>query len=84
METIIADLKDKIISLLPDKNGALVLRFAMKRGGFIHDYKPAGELFTECTGSSLVAGWARERRRTEGEREAARRFCAQWPEGPQV
>jgi hypothetical protein len=84
METVIADLKDKVISLIPDKNGALILRFAMKRSTCIHNHEPASELFTGVTASYFVADWARETRRTEGEREAARRFCIQWPDGPQV
>jgi len=32
----------------------------------------------------IVAGWAMATERTDEEREAARRFLRQWPEGPQL
>ncbi len=34
--------------------------------------------------ANIVAGWAMAPARTDEEREAARRFLCQWPEGPQL
>ena len=36
------------------------------------------------TAASIVAPWGSQPERTAAERQAARQFCAQWPEGPQV
>lgn len=36
------------------------------------------------TGAQIVVGWAAQAERTDDEREAARSFCAQYPEGPQI
>lgn len=39
---------------------------------------------TLMTAASIVAPWGNQPERTAAERKAARQFCAQWPEGPQV
>ena len=38
----------------------------------------------EGTAAAVVANWANSRAISQKEREAARLFCAQWPDGPQV
>jgi len=43
-----------------------------------------GDLPQVMSGAQIVAGWASSRDRTSEEKEAARLFCAQWPEGPQL
>jgi len=51
-------------------------------------YWPSAPLYEKGAGSmtaaSLVKAWADSSDRSDAEIEAARRFCAQWPEGPQV
>jgi len=39
---------------------------------------------TLCRAADVVVGWASQPDRTDEEREAARRYLRQWPEGPQV
>ena len=39
---------------------------------------------TLVSAAEIVAAWAAKDERSDAETEAARRFCAQWPEGPQV
>jgi hypothetical protein len=46
------------------------------------DARPMGDGFIAA--ARVVAGWAADAARTPAEREAARRFCGQWQEGPQV
>lgn len=50
-----------------------------------HDgfYGPTDHL-GRYTLAELVHGWASRRYRSNDEREVARRFLAQWPEGPQL
>ena len=54
------------------------------------DFGPADLIDATSIGGSLmaaagiVAGWASDPERTEAEIGAARMYCAQWPDGPQV
>ena len=51
------------------------------------DFGPADVVVKKppfITAADVVCGWAYDRDRTHDEVEAARRFCAQWPDGPQV
>ena len=36
------------------------------------------------TAAEVVVGWAKEKKRTKEEIEAAKLFLSQWPEGPQI
>jgi hypothetical protein len=54
-----------------------------------YDYGPADNIslldgLLVISGAELVDAWARGEDRTEEEREAARMFLSQWPDGPQL
>lgn len=48
------------------------------------DYGPADLLPTDESAAALVMRWATRPHRTKEERDAARLFLAQWPDGPQL
>ncbi|HNY78454.1 MAG: hypothetical protein RBS72_18070 [Sedimentisphaerales bacterium] len=46
------------------------------------DFSAIGKGMTPA--AAIVAAWGNEPGRSDEERDAARRFLSQWPEGPQV
>jgi len=68
------------------RDEALVL--AVRAGDVDGDFGPADLIYDAgvpaMTAAALVEVWASSPDRSDDEIEAARRFCAQWPEGPQV
>ena len=63
-------------------NGFPVLR--IRTDGIPSDFKPADVIDGRGLAAAVVVSWAGKPQRTEREIEAARRFLAQWPEGPQI
>lgn len=53
-------------------------------GDGLRDYGPADALPSGDTAAMLVVSWATRPHRTHEEREAARVFLSQWPDGPQL
>ncbi len=53
-------------------------------GDGLRDYGPADTLPSGDTAAMLVVSWATRPHRTHEEREAARLFLSQWPDGPQL
>lgn len=69
--------------------GIPVLRIEIEAAGMIEDYGPADlvqlpDWPQAVPAAYIVAGWAMRTDRSADERDAARRYCAQWPDGPQV
>ena len=67
--------------------GAPVLRIdAADVKGDFGPLDPIGDVGSPLilTAAGIVAGWAMNAERSEDEREAARAFLRQWPEGPQI
>lgn len=62
--------------------GSPALRDALGDG--LPDYGPADTLPGGDTAATLVFSWATRPHRTPDEREAARLFLMQWPDGPQL
>ena len=48
-----------------------------------YDLGPADSCGSKLA-AEVVAGWAEKKNRTEKEKNAARLFLRQWPEGPQI